>query len=71
MWCEMAFEEISPAHRRYPRAAAVAVTAVDLTEPALPVDPHVEAEFVCEACRRELPLSDRSRVKSARCRACA
>jgi hypothetical protein len=27
--------------------------------------------FVCTACRRELPIADRSRIAPTRCRACA
>jgi hypothetical protein len=36
------------------------------------VEPESEPEpvFMCDGCRRDLPLSERSRVNRDRCRAC-
>jgi hypothetical protein len=65
----MAYEEISASRRRYLRIPTD--TVVEATEPVVALIRPAEAEFVCEACRRELPLTERSRVKVARCRACA
>jgi hypothetical protein len=65
----MTFEEIGASRRRYARTpTATAIEVIDTV--VVPTRP-VEEEFVCEACRRDLPLSERSRVKAARCRACA
>jgi hypothetical protein len=41
-----------------------------MVEPAA-ADVPAYPEFVCAACRRELPVADRSRIAPARCRACA
>jgi hypothetical protein len=39
------------------------------TQPATVADP-LDHAFTCSRCRRDLPLSDRSRVALGRCRAC-
>lgn len=62
----MAYDEIGPGRRRYPRVPL----AAQYDEPSA-VTIQLDDGFVCEACRRELPLSDRSRLKDGRCRACA
>jgi hypothetical protein len=35
-----------------------------------PAPARVEPSFVCPTCRRELGLSERSRISRAKCRAC-
>jgi hypothetical protein len=42
-------------------------------KPSLVIAPEPVAEpvFLCEKCRREFPITDRSRVALGRCRACA
>jgi hypothetical protein len=37
---------------------------------AVPVAAPPEPIFICENCRREHPISERSRVARGRCRAC-
>jgi hypothetical protein len=48
-----------------PPAAAASVAAVPVPRPR-----ETEPSFVCTTCRREMLLSERSRISRAKCRAC-
>jgi hypothetical protein len=39
-------------------------------EEPLPEPEHPELHFVCSVCRRDIELSERSRIAPSKCRAC-
>jgi hypothetical protein len=53
-----------------PEPAVVPPPAASAQVPLQRPQPAVEPSFVCSTCRREMLLTERSRISLAKCRAC-